>query len=122
MTTLCRHVALPSAARRVVDGPVAGGTFWALAHANDLPRGPLAYADARFLLATGTLWIADHRVSTGWTQVQDAAALRGFAAHADFNGAVCFAPYLAQLYWVPANSRGRRFLGRAITRAHSRAN
>jgi len=58
MTTLCRHVALPSAARRVVDGPVAGGTFWALAHANDLPRGPLAYADARFLLAPGGVGVA----------------------------------------------------------------
>lgn len=116
---LIRHVSLPAAVKRQIDGPVPGGTFWAMAGAHDLPAGPKAYADVPFLLANGTLWLTDAAASMPWQQV---TTLPKFTRHAvdDYDSCssgVVVTPFMPQFYWVPRNARGARFLKRAHWRA-----
>lgn len=117
--TLVRHVDLPAAVKRQVNGPVAGGTFWAMVGAHDLPHGPMAHADVPFLLANGTLWVTDARASRPWQQVTN---LPKFTRAVVDNYDACtigviVTPFMPQFYWVPRNARGARFLKRAHYRA-----
>lgn len=116
---LIRHVDLPQNCKRVVNGPVAGGTFWALARANDLPPGPKAYADVPFLLKNGTLWVTDAQASRPWQQVTTLPKFtrQGVDDYDACSSGIVVTPYLPQFYWVPSNVRGARFLKRAHYRA-----
>lgn len=121
---LVRHVALPYNVKRTIDGPVPGGTFWALDGAHDLPAGPMAFGDFRFMVANGTVWMTDARATKPWIAVAPDVLpdfrvvwvddYDGCAVHQDVH------PFMPQFYFVPRNRRCRRFLGRAITRAHTR--
>jgi hypothetical protein len=130
MILLSRHVDLPANVKRVIDGPVAGGTFWALASANDCARDgdPVAYGELGFMIRNGDVWMSpvcpgDRKVT--WTKlnsVQDAPKFtvgwtdnyEGCSTNMDVH------PFLPQFYFVPRNRKGRRFLDRTRSRAWTR--
>lgn len=121
---LIRHVALPHGVKRKINGPVPGGTFWALDGAHDLPNGPMAFGDIRFMAANGTVWMTDAFATQPWTVIVP-DALPDFRAvwRDDYDGCAVskdVSPFMPQFYFVPRNRRGRRFVDRAITRAHTR--
>ena len=122
---LIRHVNLPKSVRRVCDGPCAGGTFWALDGAHDLPPGPFAFGDLKFMIANGSLWMSDAANPAGWMVVTSPSDLPNFQADwvDDYDACTVrrhVSPFMPQLFFVPRNRRGRRFLVRTTDRAFTR--
>lgn len=121
---LVRHVALLDDVKRRVDGPVSGGTFWALDGAHDLPGGPVAFGDLLFMVANGTVWMTDAFAKLSWTVVvPDRLPDFHVVWRDDYDGCTVYVdiyPFMPQFYFVPRNRRGRRFLSRATARAYTR--
>lgn len=121
---LVRHVVLPQNVKRKIDGPVPGGTFWALDGAHDLPCGPIAFGDLRFMMANGMVWMTDAFAKQPWTVVaSDDLPDFHVVLRDDYDGCAVYkdvCPFMPQFYFVPRNRRGRRFLARTTTRAHMR--
>ena len=106
--------------KRHHDGPVAGGTFWALASVASFPASAqVAKADAAHLLRHGTLWLQDASKPGSWVQVTSSADLGVFRVGDGslVDGTVSVAPFLPELYFVPKNWRGARAVQRAQRRA-----
>lgn len=124
---LTRHCDINARARRQHDGPVAGGTFWALAAANDLPLGgPIAHADPVAMLRHGRIWWQDATRPGTWQPVTSAAQVAKLQRQAraslrdDWQGCTARLEFVPEFYFAPRNWRGRRLVDRATARAHVR--
>lgn len=122
---LIRNVNLPSTVKRRIDGPMTGGTFWALDGAHDLPPGPMAFGDMAFMVANGKVWMTDAIATMAWTPIHKVADVPAFDSRFvdDFDGmrvTLDVAPFMPQFYFVPTNRRGRRFLDRTTNRAFAK--
>lgn len=124
---LVRSIDVPASRKSRHLGPVAGGSFWAIAGLNDLPAcHRVASADAAYLLRYGALFIQDAVHPAGWTQISSAKELRQFrlsvvdGSMVDETLRISVVPFLPELYFVPRSWRGRRAVRRAQHRAMRR--
>lgn len=125
---LSRNVDLPSSIKRILDGPIKGGTFWGLDGANDAIRigDAVAFGDLAFMMKNGNVWMTDAFFTQGWNQVNSVNDLPKFTISYRDNYSRCsvdriVAPFMPQFYFVPRNRKGKRFLSRATTRAFTKS-
>lgn len=114
---LVRNTGLSPAVKRKTDAPIAGGVFFALEGANDLPNQAGGYlnADAPYMLRHGTLFIGKAGTNPDWQQVKSLADLPKFKSthvddYASCSVLVSVTPFMPQFYFVPRGFRGNRII------------
>ena len=124
MVILIRHIRLPRRVRRMTDGPLPGGYFFALEGKNDLPdtwmdsedtEYPLIKVSLSELLKEGCkIWIgrasANPNADPGWKEVRSEEDVPPFASEwwDDYDGCTSHfivSPFLPQFYVLPPSSR-----------------
>jgi hypothetical protein len=110
---LIRFWGLPENAKRIVNGPCAGGIFFAVKSANDLPVFDKGYSehDAEYLLRLGTLYFSPAGKQRWEKVTPDNFKTLSMGVDWNYEGQISSTMY--ELYFVPCSVRAHRHMRRA---------